>query len=389
MAISERPTRTKRGAGARRRPRGEGSVTRAGEKWIVRLWADGRRLKRTCATQAEALAALDELKRRAALGVPLGRYTVADALADFVVDGEAVRGWSPATLRSYRSAIDVHIGPALGSRKLLDLSVRDVQRLLEQMLAGGHSGRHVAHVRGVLRSAIAHAERSELVHRNVAALAAPPPVRQQEMRALSAAELRALFSALEGERLRPLLVTASTLGLRRGELIALRWADVDLDDATFTVRRTGQRIAGEYVEGLPKSQRSRRTLSLPSAIVAMLRSHSAAIAEERLQLGPVWSDEDRVFPGEGGGPVGATTSRKALDRGLGRACRGHVRSHDLRHSAATALLSVGGSLRDVQEMLGHASYVITADLYTHVLEDQRQATADRIENAFGAAIGGA
>ena len=169
----------------------------------------------------------------------------------------------------------------------------------------------------------------------------------------------------------------------------MRWIDIDLDAATLTVRRTGQRISGEYVEGPPKSERSRRTLSLPPAIVTMLRAHPAAIAEERLRLGPFWRDEDRVFPGEGGGPVGATTIRKKLDRGLERAGLGRIGVHDLRHSAATALLQAGGSLRDVQEMLGHTCCSFTADRYVHMLEDQRRATADRIEQAFGAAIGGA
>ena len=145
------------GIGGRRRPRGEGSISREGDRWVVRLWVSGRRLQRTERTQREALEALDVMKRLAAMGVPLRRYTVSDALDDFLARGEAVRHWAPATMCSYRSAIDVHLRPALGNRPLVDLSVRAVERLIEQMLAAGQSGRHVAHVRGVLRSAIAHA----------------------------------------------------------------------------------------------------------------------------------------------------------------------------------------------------------------------------------------
>ncbi|MEX2375397.1 MAG: tyrosine-type recombinase/integrase [Dehalococcoidia bacterium] len=371
-----------------RRPRGEGSITREGDRWVVRMWVGQHRLKRTTRTQAEALVALDEIKRKAVTGLPVGRYTVAETLDDFLSHGQSSRGWAPSTYQSYESAARMHIRPVLGKRMLADLSVRDVQRLMSQMITNGHSGRYVAHVRGVLRAAIAHAMRSEIVHRNVAALAAPPPVRRAEMRALSATEIRSLFAALEGERLRPLIVTGATLGLRRGELMALRWSDVDLDAATLTVRRTGKRIGKAYVEGQPKSERSRRAISLPPAIVAMLRAHSAAIAAERLRLGPAWLDEDRVFPGEGGGPVGQTTIRKALDRGLTRAKLSHIRVHDLRHTAATQLLAAGGSLRDAQEMLGHSSYSLTADTYAHVLDDQRKATADRIQQALGGAIGG-
>lgn len=374
----------------RRRPRGEGSITHEGDRWIVRLWVGARRLKRVCRSQGDALKALDELKRRAALGVPLTRYTVGDCLDDFLAHGENSRGWAPSTTASYESAARVHIRPALGKRMLADLAVADVQRLMAAMLEDGQSPRYVAHVRAVLRAAIGHAVQGEIMHRNVAALARPPMLRREEMRALSGDETRRLFAALDDERLRALIITATTLGLRRGELIALRWSDVDLDAATLTVRRTGKRIKGQYVEGQPKSERSRRAIALPPALVTLLRRQSAAVAADRLRLGPGWQDEDRVFPGAGGGPTGENTIRKALDRALAKAkITGHVRIHDLRHTAATALLAAGGDLRDVQEMLGHASYALTADTYAHVLDDQRKATASRIETALGAAIVGA
>lgn len=370
-----------------RRPRGEGELQQLRDgRWRVRLRAGGRQYRRTTRTQAEALAALRELKSFAAAGVPSARYTVSDALDDFLQHGEGFRGWAPATSRSYSSTIEQHLRPTLGRVLLRDLSVRQVQGLLDRLLTSGHSGRHVAQVRGVLRTAIAHAMRRELVGRNVAAIAASPPVRREEMHALSTAELARLFEALEGERLRPLIVTAATLGLRRGELMALRWSDVDLSARTLTVRRTGARIDGEYVEGQPKSARSRRTITLPPAIVTLLRGQSATVAAERLQLGPAWRDQDRVFPREDGAELGAETIRKALGRGLASAGLPHIRFHDLRHSAATMLLAAGGSLRDVQEMLGHASYALTADTYAHVLDDQRQATAERIERTLGAAI---
>ena len=146
---------------------------------------------------------------------------------------------------------------------------------------------------------------------------------------------------------------------------------------------------GGYVEGPPKLARSRRTISLPPAVVAMLRKQSANVAEERLRFGQAWQDESRVFPGEGGGPVSEHAIRLALGRALTRAGLTHIRVHDLRHMAATALLRAGGSLRDAQELLGHSSYSLTADTHAHVLDDQRKATAGRIEQAMGAAITGA
>jgi integrase len=376
---------------AKRRPRGEGSIKQLpdGRWWTVRLVTNGRKLRRTRRTQAEALAALDELKRRAGMGVPLGRYSVGDALTDFLEHGRQSRGWAPATTRAYTSAIESHIRPRLGRKQLADLSVRDAQAFLDGLLESGQSAAHVRYVRGVLRTALAHAMRQELIVRNVASLASVPQPQRPEIRALSASELHSLISALDASPARTLLITAAFTGMRRGELIALRWDAVDLDRAELRVRRTGTRIKGEYTEGPPKSAKSRRTIALAPALVTLLRSHATAQKEQRLRLGPGWQDEDRVFPGEDGGPIGATTIRKALDRALERAGLPHLRIHDLRHTAATTLLAAGGTIRDVQEMLGHASYAFTADTYAHVLEDQRRASAERMQGALGTAIAGA
>jgi len=368
-----------------RRPRGEGSVRRRRDgKWEVRLWVGSRRLQRTLGTQREALAVRDELRATARAGVVPSRYTVGDALSDYLGHGRNIRGWAPSTARSYESAIRLHIRPILGRRKLGKVTVPDVQRTLNQLTEGGHSARHVAHIRGVLRAAIAHAMRMELVERNVAALATVPPTRRPEFAVLSAEQIRQLRLALEEHRLNALFTTGALLGLRRGELIGLKWIDVDLDRRTLVVRRTGTRIGGQYVEGPPKSARSRRTIMLPLMLVDELRQHRARVQAERLQVGPIWEDEDRVFPNQRGGPLGATTIRKALNRATDRAGLPHLRVHDLRHSAATMLAAAGGSLSAAQELLGHATQSLTADLYAHVLDEQRRETAERIDFAMRA-----
>ena len=139
-----------------RRPRGEGALFQLADgRWQARMWVDGHRLKRTRTTQREGLGALDELRRLAGSGMPYTRHTVGDMLDSFLAHGQASRGWAPSTVRSYRSAIEVHLRPNLGARLLRELGVGDVQRLVDSMLAAGHAGRHVAHVRGVLRAALA------------------------------------------------------------------------------------------------------------------------------------------------------------------------------------------------------------------------------------------
>jgi integrase len=368
----------------RRRPGGEGSVyQRSDGKWEVRLWVGSRRLQRTVSTQREALALRDQLKAQAQSGLTPSNVTVGEVLDDFMDHGERIRDWAPATTRSYESAIRLHIRPALGRRKLAALKVPDVQRWVNSLTEAGHSARHVAHVRGVLRSAVGHAQRMELVERNVGALVTVPRQRRPEFNVLSASQVRDLLATLEGHRLQGLFATAVMLGLRRGELIALRWSDVNLDIRSLDVRRTGARIGGEYVEGPPKSARSRRTIAIPRVLVDELRRHRARIHAERLRLGPDWIDEDRAFPNESGGPLGATTIRKTLNGATDRADLPHLRVHDCRHIAASMLIAVGGSLSAVQELLGHATQSLTADLYAHLLDEQRQGTADLIDRAMG------
>ena len=362
-----------------RRPRGEGSIYRKGDRWVARLYVGSHRLHRTVSTQREAIAALDTLKQRARLGVAPTQNTVSNALVDYLEHGRNIRDWAPATVESYESVIRLYLRPELGRRKLSELTVQDVQGLLNRLIEAGRSPRYVAHIKGVLRSAIAHAERMELVSRNVAALATTPPQRRPELQVLSVQDVRSLLNSLEGQRLRALFAVAALLGLRRGECIALRWDDVDLDARTLTVRRTGNRRGGRYVEGRPKSARSRRTIVIPTMIIEELRQHRALINAERLQLGPHWTDEGRVFPGQAGGPLGATTIRTALTGALERAGLPYIRIHDLRHSAATMLLADGGSLLDAQELLGHSTMTLTANTYAHVLDAQRKATADRID----------
>ena len=348
---------------------------------MARFWTKGgKRVVRTVPTKEEAEAQL-YLWRDTEKRITIDTSSVAVLLDDFLANGTR-NGWRPATVASYEGVIRLHLKPHIGRIAIHDLAIRDVTKMMAGLLDSGLSPRYVAEIRGVLRAALNYAIEEERVERNVAEKARPPRIERREQKALTSDQVRTLFAALDGERLQPLIVTITSLGLRRGEALALRWADIDLDRATVTIRRTGKRIAGEYIENAPKSEKSRRSIVLPSPVVTALRQQRVAIAEERLKAGPMWTDEDRVFPAEDGGPLGATSIRKALDRGLQRAELPRIRIHDLRHSAASVALMAGASLRDVQEMLGHSSYSLTADLYTHVSDVARKATASKMEQAL-------
>ena len=368
----------------KRRPRGEGSVRKVGPgRWEVRVWAGKRRLQRTLPTQREALAARDELKAIAATGAPLPAkgFTVDQLLVEFLNHGRTTRDWAPSTSQVYETVVRRHLSPRLGDRKLATLRPIDVQCLIDDLAADGFAPQQVSHICGTLRSALGHAMRREIVPRNVAARESItlPRIRRRDYTGFTVTQVGALLDALDGHRLRSLVAALAYLGLRRGEAIALRWSEIDLETRSLRVVRTGSRVAREYTEGPPKSEKSRRPISLPAILVEELRANRIRQNEDRLGLGAIWQDENRVWPSLTGGPLSATMVRRTLDAATKRAGLPHLRVHDLRHSAATNLVAGGGTLNDAQEMLGHANISLTSSLYKHAEDSQQRATAARID----------
>jgi integrase len=226
----------------------------------------------------------------------------------------------------------------------------------------------VRHLHAVLRRALGDAVRWGVLARNPAAVVAPPRAVRHEIRALTTDEARALLAACEGERLGALYVLALTTGMRRGELLALRWRDVDLVEGVLAVRSTLYRAEGRLVLAEPKTARARRLIHLAPEAVGALRRHREAQLEDRLRLGPAWDDQDLVFANELGRPVEAHNMiRRSFHPLLERAGLPRIRFHDLRHSTATLLLSSGVHPKVVSEILGHATIGITLDTYSHVL----------------------
>jgi integrase len=230
--------------GKGRRAHGEGSVyeQRPGV-WaaVVDLgWIDGKRKRKHvyAKTEADAVRKRDDLRRQLGLGVDLAAppRTLEAWLLERLRDIKAHDGTRPSTLTRYRLAVTKHLIPGLGQAKLDKLTPREVQRFLAG-LKGRLSPASVIKVHAVLRVALSDAERMDLVPRNVAKAAKPPALGRQERRALTAEEARALLNALTEERLESLFVLALTTGLRRAELLGLRWADVDLEGRALFGRR--------------------------------------------------------------------------------------------------------------------------------------------------------
>jgi integrase len=205
------------------------------------------------------------------------------------------------------------------------------------------------------------------------------------MTVLTPAQARTLLAAAAGDRLEALYMLALTTGMRQGELLALTWANVDLDTGALMVTATVQYAAGGGFTFLPpKTKRSRRKIALPAAAVAALRKHKARQISERARVGSAWDDLDLVFPNACGRPLdGTNVLRQQLQPLLRRAGLPPIRFHDLRHTAATLPLRKGVNPKIVSELLGHSSVSITLDIYSHVLPDMQEQAAAAMDEALG------
>lgn len=219
--------------------------------------------------------------------------------------------------------------------------------------------------------------------RNVAALVDRPRVAHKEAEHLTPSQAQAFLDAARGDRLEAFYSVAIACGLRRGEALALRWADVDLDVGTVRVTRTLSRTAAQgltFTE--PKTSRSRRTVPLPVPCVEQLRAHRVRQATERLRAGSMWLDHDLVFPSLFGTPLDPRNALRACQAVAVRAELGHAKLHTLRHTCASLLLAQGVHPRVVMETLGHSGISITMDTYSHVLPQQQRDGADKLAAAL-------
>jgi integrase len=246
--------------------------------------------------------------------------------------------------------------PALGAITLSKLSPQHLQSLYAARLVAGAATTMVIHLHALLHLALDEALRLGLVQRNITNLVSPPRRVREGMKALTPVQARQFLDVAAETPLEAFYVLAVMRGMRIGELLALKWRDVDLDRHTAQVRATVQRLGSSLAFSEPKSARSCRKVALPKLAVEALRRHRASQAEERLALGPTWDDLDLIFPNSVGRPMEHSNLRiRSFQPLLVKAELPKIRLHDLRHTAATLLLLQGVHVKVVSEMLGHAA----------------------------------
>lgn len=369
-----------------KRGSGEGSVRqRADGRWegTLRL-AGGRRKSVYGKTQRDVLQRLTRAKRDRELGLPMRseRTTTAAYLTRWL--DSARPSLRPRTWERYEQYVRLHAVPAIGSVPLARLGPQDLQELYAAQLAAGASSSSVHHLAMVLHRALEQAVEWGLCVRNVADVVRAPRIGRREMTTLTPEQAREFLDVVAGVRLEGLYALAITTGMRQGELLALRWTDLDLDRGAAAVRSTLHRVRDGFTFAPPKTAKSRRQVTLTKTAIAALRRHRARQIEERLRAGAAWQDSGLVFTDEIGGPLTGSGVTHAFQRILHAAGLPRIRFHDLRHTAATLMLGRGVHPKIASEMLGHSTIAITLDLYSHVTPTMQRAAADELDAVLAA-----
>ncbi len=345
---------------------------------------DGKRRYVSGKTKTEALAALRKAtaERDGGSIFEVENITLAEYLHRWLNGPVKTKNLKPITVEQYEQQIRVHIVPSLGRIKLSKLSPELVQDFYDSKIASGLKPASVRYIHAVLHNALEHAHKRRLIPDNVAAKTDPPKVRPSEIQPLDAEQTRTLLDAARTEPLGSLYTVAATAGLRIGELLALRWTDVDLEQGVIRVSRTLSRAKSGPRFTTPKNGKG-RSLTLTKQAVEALRSHRKAQNEVRLRLGTLWEDNGLVFASETGKPLTRDfVDRRSFKPLLKRSGLPEMKLHDLRHTCATLLLSRGVHPKYVQELLGHASIVMTLNRYSHWISSMGDQTARAMEAAL-------
>lgn len=355
-----------------RRGPGEGTIgQRPDGRYYAAIMRDGRRTWVYGRSRADVRRKLERVRAGPELGPS---PTLRDWYAQWLEQVRRTR--SHGTYLEYAQVARHHILPVVGSIRVSRLQPRDVSRVLAatEHLSPSTRRKALSALSGALEAAVRHDP--PLAARNVARAVSWPATRRVEASALSVADARRLLAAAGPDA--ALYALALAYGMREGEILGLRWADVDLDAGVLTIRMQAQR--GQLVP--LKTARSRRTLHLGAWLVDLLSAQRRAVQDRRLVAGERWREHDMVFPSSVGTVRRAGDFIRDWHRLLAMAGFERVRFHTLRHTAASLLLAEGQSLFEVSLTLGHASIATTANIYGHFTDDARARVAAAAERAL-------
>jgi integrase len=334
-------------------------------------------------TKKEAERARIELLARADQGiyVPTSRTTLGQFLRDEWLP--AIRATvRPTTWQHYAISIDKRVIPALGGVALQSLTPAMLNAMYGELLVtgrtdgkGGLAPKTVRHVHTMLHKALADAVRWGRLIRNVSDLSDPPKPPRADIKVWTPEQVRAFLDQMRDDRMYPAWLLGATTGMRRGEVLALRWSDLDFGAGRLSVAQAVSVVGYELRFSEPKTAKGRRMLALDPVTLAVLRAHRVRQAEERLAIGPGWKETGLVFTQIDGSAIHPERFSKWFTDRVAKSGLPRIRLHDLRHSYATAALAANISPKVVSERLGHAKVGITLDIYSHVLPSMDEEAA--------------
>jgi integrase len=376
---------------ANRRGSGEGSIyKRQDGRWCAQVslgYKPGGRPQRKLLygkTRSEVSEALKRMLRDQQLGLAItsDRQTVAQFLSDWLENTVKPKN-KQHTYRSYEWIIRIHLIPGLGRLPIAKLTPQKLQAFINERHAAGLSSATVKHINATLRAALSQAQRWQIVQQNAAKLVTLPRSVRYQPRILMADQARELLKFLNGHLHEALFTVALTLGTRRGETLGLRWCDIDLENANLEVRHSLESVKGKGLHLVePKSDRAKRVLRMPPICVTALVKHRLAQLQQKHWAGSKWNEGDFVFTSSLGNPIHPDEISHIFPKILKDAKLPKVRLHDLRHTCASLLLSLGVPAKLVQETLGHSTYQLTMDTYSHMIPALRNEVADRLDEIF-------
>lgn len=350
-----------------------------------------QRLRSGFETRREAERALRDLLHSIDRGQFVDRH---DLTVAAYLQGEWLPAVAPPNLRqstwsSYSGEVQRHVLPAIGALRLQELRASHLNRLYSDLLRdgridgdGGLSPRTVRYIHTIVRKGLADAVRWGLLERNPADLADPPRRDSERQRRLmqpwSAQELARFLDAARSDRLYAAWHFGAMTGMRRGEVLGLRWSDVDFPSATLAVRQTYVSIDGKARFSEPKTAKSRRGIDLDRETVQILRQWEHTQSTDRRDWGPAWEEHGLVFTRENGTPIHPDSFTKQFRRLARAAGVPVIRLHDLRHTTATLWLQAGANPKVVSERLGHHSTAFTLDVYSHVVPGMQAQAAEEV-----------
>src|SRR3954452_15559666 len=376
----------------KKRGQGEGGLyfSESRQRWVGVLdlgrGPDGvrRRTKMYGKTRAEVRRKLEEAQKAAAAG--LSAYAPRTLVADFslywVKHGIPAAAQSPNSIANIEWAVNSHIVPRIGQRRLRELTADDVDKLMRGMANAGYSKHTMVRVHGELARILRFAERRGKVMRNVATLVDVPAGPKKRGRSLTVAQAKAVLEAAGGDRLEALYVPGLLMGLRPGELLALPWTGIDWKSERLRVSQSLKREHNKLVIGEPKTLRSRRTLDVPQLVIEVLKRHLERQDKERVAAAHAWVETGLVFTTTLGTPIDPSNLRREFAKLTRKAGIGHWHPHELRHSAASLLSAAGVPIEQISDVLGHEGPRTTAAVYRHLVNPSVSAGKAPMDTLF-------